>query len=62
MMVLHGRRTGKSSITSAPNGRDDLWEMGADGSNPQRLTSNDVSSAFLYPAVSLRGGFIAFTR
>jgi Tol biopolymer transport system component len=36
--------------------------MDADGSNPQRLTSNDASSASAFPAVSLRGGFIAFTQ
>ena len=36
--------------------------MGADGSNPQRLTSNDRSSDFLYPAVSHPGGFIVFTQ
>ena len=40
----------------------DLWEMGADGSNPQRLTSNDPISASSSPAVSLRGGFIAFNQ
>jgi Tol biopolymer transport system component len=36
--------------------------MGADGSNPQRLTSNGPSSDSTFPAVSLRGGFIAFTQ
>jgi Tol biopolymer transport system component len=34
--------------------------MGADGSNPRRLTNNDASSDSYYPAVSLRGGFLAF--
>jgi Tol biopolymer transport system component len=53
---------GKIVYVSVPNGRVDLWEMGADGSNPQRLTSNDPSSASDFPAVSLRGGFIAFTQ
>jgi serine/threonine protein kinase/Tol biopolymer transport system component len=53
---------GKIVYYSAPNGIPDLWEMGADGSNPQRLTNNDASSGSYYPAVSLRGGFIAFTR
>jgi Tol biopolymer transport system component len=36
--------------------------MGAEGSNPQRLTSNDASSGSGWPAVSLRGSFIAFTQ
>jgi Tol biopolymer transport system component len=53
---------GKIVYYSAPNGRPDLWEMGADGSNPLRLTSNYASLASGYPAVSLRGGFIAFTQ
>jgi len=53
---------GKIVYYSAPNGRPDLWEMGADGSNPHRLTSNDPSSASASPAVSLRGGFIAFNQ
>ncbi|HEV2177514.1 MAG TPA: protein kinase [Terriglobia bacterium] len=53
---------GKIVYTSVHNGRYDLWEMGADGSNPQRLTSNDASSQSVQPAVSLRGGFIAFTQ
>jgi Tol biopolymer transport system component len=53
---------GKIVYYSAPNGRPDLWEMGADGSNPQRLTSNDASSGSVFPAVSLRGSFIAFTQ
>jgi Tol biopolymer transport system component len=47
---------------STQNGRTDLWEMGADGSNLQRLTSNDVSSFSGFPVVSLRGGFIAFRQ
>ena len=53
---------GKIVYYSTPSGQVDLWEMGADGSNPQRLTSNGASSASYQPAVSLRGGFIAFTR
>jgi Tol biopolymer transport system component len=53
---------GKIVYYSAPNGRRDLWEMGADGSNPQRLTSNDASSAFYFPAVSLDGSFITFAH
>ncbi|MGD0458006.1 MAG: protein kinase [Terriglobia bacterium] len=53
---------GKIVYYSTPSGHVDLWEMGADGSNPQRLTSNGASSASFQPAVSLRGGFIAFTR
>jgi Tol biopolymer transport system component len=53
---------GKVVYSSVPNGRADLWEMGADGSNPQRLTSNDASSESIFPAVSLGGSFIAFTQ
>jgi serine/threonine protein kinase/Tol biopolymer transport system component len=53
---------GKIVYYSAPNGHEDLWQMGADGSNPQRLTSNDPSSASYYPAVSLPGGFITFAQ
>jgi Tol biopolymer transport system component len=53
---------GKIVYFSFPNGHGDLWEMAADGSNPQRLTSNDAISASMWPAVSLRGGFIAFTQ
>ncbi|MGD0008262.1 MAG: protein kinase [Terriglobia bacterium] len=51
---------GKIVYSSVHNERYDLWEMGADGSNPQRLTSNDATSTSVFPAVSLRGGFIAF--
>jgi len=53
---------GKIVYTSVHNGRYELWEMGPDGSNPQRLTKNDASSVFRYPAVSFRGGFIAFMQ
>jgi eukaryotic-like serine/threonine-protein kinase len=53
---------GKIVYRAVRNGRFDLWEMGADGSNPQRLTSNDPISDSAYPSVSLRGGFIAFTH
>ncbi|MGB7591019.1 MAG: protein kinase, partial [Terriglobia bacterium] len=51
---------GKIVYSSVHNERYDLWEMGADGSNSQRLTSNDATSTSIFPAVSLRGGFIAF--
>jgi Tol biopolymer transport system component len=51
---------GKIVYYSVHNGRSDLWEMGANGSNPQRLTNNDASSTSVFPAVSLHGGFIAF--
>ena len=53
---------GKIVYVSVPNGRLDFWEMAADGSNPLRLTSNDASSYSVYPAVSLSGGFVAFTQ
>jgi Tol biopolymer transport system component len=53
---------GKIVYSSDRNGRIDLYEMGADGSNPQRLTSNDASSRSIFPATSLRGGFIAFAH
>jgi serine/threonine protein kinase/Tol biopolymer transport system component len=56
---------GKIAYYSYASKHADLWEMGADGSNPQRLTSNDASSETLgsaWPAVSLRGGFIAFAH
>ena len=53
---------GKFVYRSVRNGRFDLWEMGADGSNPQRLTTNDAISDSAYPSVSLHGGFIAFTH
>ena len=53
---------GKIVYTSVHKGHYDLWEMSADGSNPQRLTSNNTSSFSFEPAVSFRGGFIAFTQ
>ena len=53
---------GKIVYYSSLNGRDDLWETGADGSGPHRLTGNDVSSGSRDPAVSLTGGFIAFIQ
>ena len=53
---------GKIVHTSVHNGRFDLWEMGADGSNAQRLTSNDASLVSVQPAVSLRGDFIVFSH
>jgi serine/threonine protein kinase/Tol biopolymer transport system component len=52
---------GRIIYQSVPNRRPDLWEVGADGSNPLRLTNSDAYSAVSSPAVSLRGGFIAFT-
>ncbi len=51
---------GKIVYYSVFNGRYNLWEMGADGSNPQRLTNYEGSSTSIYPVVSLPGGFIAF--
>jgi len=53
---------GKIVYSSTPNGRADLYEMNADGSNPQRLTNTDADSAVLGPVVALRGGFMVFTR
>jgi Tol biopolymer transport system component len=53
---------GKIVYYSAPNGRSDLWEIGVDGSSPQRLTTNDSSSASFFPAVSPHGGFVAFAQ
>jgi eukaryotic-like serine/threonine-protein kinase len=53
---------GKIVYCSVHNARYDLWEIGADGSNPQRLTNNDASSGSFNPVVSLRGGFIAFVQ
>jgi Tol biopolymer transport system component len=53
---------GKIVYTSVHNGVFDLWKMGADGSNPQRLTNNDASSGSFSPVVSLHGSFIAFTH
>ena len=54
---------GKIVYSSVHNGHYDLWQMGADGSNPQRLTNNnDPYSGSYHPAISLRGGFIVLTR
>jgi serine/threonine protein kinase/Tol biopolymer transport system component len=53
---------GKIVYSSSHKGHGDLWEMGADGSNLQRLTSNDLSRDAWWPEPSLRGGFIAFAR
>ena len=53
---------GKIVYSSAANGRQDLWEMGPDGSNRQQLTNGDGSVAYTDPAVSGRGGFIAVTK
>jgi serine/threonine protein kinase/Tol biopolymer transport system component len=53
---------GKIIYFSFSNGRGDLWEMGADGSNPHRLT-NGSKSLFAYrPTTSLSGNFVAFTQ
>ena len=52
---------GKVVYYSGRNGGPDLWEIGADSSNPRRLSSN-VSQLWLAPAVSQRGGFIAAQR
>jgi Tol biopolymer transport system component len=51
---------GKIIYTSFHNQRVDLWEMGADGSNPQRLTNTDSSTDLGHPAASSRGGLIAY--
>jgi len=61
-LALSWTPDGRIVYGSAHNGHADLWEMGADGSSPQRLTSNDASSLSIFPAVSLRGSFIAFTE
>jgi Tol biopolymer transport system component len=53
---------GKIVYTSVHNGRYELWKMGADGSAPQRLTNNGAQLAAMSPAISLRGGFIAFSQ
>jgi len=53
---------GRIVYRSVSNGRYDLWEMGADGSSRQRLTSSGASLAPMEPAVSPRGGFIVFTQ
>jgi serine/threonine protein kinase/Tol biopolymer transport system component len=54
---------GKIVYRSVFNGRYDLWQRGADGSNPLRLTTNEAAPfGSGYPAVSLRSGFIAFTQ
>ena len=53
---------GKIVYSSSLNGHGDLWEIGADGSNPQQLTSIDLSYDYVWPAVSLRGDFIAFAQ
>ena len=53
---------GKVVYYSAVNGRTDIWEAGAEGPVPRRITSNDGSWDLGDPAVSPRGDFIAFTR
>jgi dipeptidyl aminopeptidase/acylaminoacyl peptidase len=53
---------GRVVYRSVSNGRYDLWEMGADGSSPHRLTSSMASQAPMEPAVCPRGGFIAFAQ
>ena len=51
---------GKIIYTSFHNQHWDLWEMGSNGSNSRRLTETDISTILEQPAVSPRGGFIAF--
>ncbi len=53
---------GKIVYCSVHNGGYDLWEMGSDGSNPQRLKENSATSGSYNPVVSFRGGFIAFDQ
>ncbi len=53
---------GRIVYYSAPNARADLWEVGADGSPPQRLTSSSGGWDLGDPAVAPRGDFIALTR
>ncbi len=53
---------GKIVYSSVHNGVFDIWEMGADGSDPERLTDNDTSSGSFEPVASPRGGFIAFAH
>ena len=52
---------GKIVYFSFSNGRGDLWEMDADGSNPHRLTNGGASFSYM-PAVSLLGNFMAFAE
>ncbi len=51
---------GKIVYSSEPNGHPNLWEMSVDGSNPHVL--NEAIKPSFVPAVSPRGGFIAFFR
>jgi Tol biopolymer transport system component len=51
---------GKIVYTSFHNQRWDIWEMGSDGSNPQRLTNTNSSTDLSLGAVSPRGDFIVF--
>jgi serine/threonine protein kinase/Tol biopolymer transport system component/DNA-binding winged helix-turn-helix (wHTH) protein len=51
---------GRIIYTSFHNERWNIWSMGADGSNPQRLTDTDLSTDIEWPSVSPQGGFIAF--
>jgi Tol biopolymer transport system component len=53
-------RDGKIIYTSFHNRCWNIWEMGADGSNPQRLTDTDSSTDLSLGAVSPRGDFIIF--
>ncbi|HKE30490.1 MAG TPA: protein kinase [Candidatus Angelobacter sp.] len=53
---------GRIVYRSVSNGSADLWEIEPDGSGPHRLTNNTTSWAAMEPAVSPRGGFMAFTR
>jgi len=51
---------GKIIYYSAPFGKPNIWEMGADGSNFHLL--NDAILPSFNPAIALRGDFIAFQR
>ncbi len=51
---------GKIVYSSSPNQQTNIWEMGADGSNPHRI--NDTVEGSWRASVALRGGFIAFNR
>jgi Tol biopolymer transport system component len=51
---------GEIVYSSSPNQQTNIWEMGADGSNPHRI--NDTVEGSCCARVALRGGFIAFTR
>jgi Tol biopolymer transport system component len=50
---------GKIVYSSVPSPHAEIWETGADGSNPHPLI-NDASADNFFPAVSLHSEFIAF--